>query len=82
MVDMEELFHWLILMSGYNVVMKPTRIGFVMYMKVIHTTETHADFRLAEMACQINYHQIGGVCPICKEEGEAHCGHLTFGAAI
>lgn len=36
------------------------------------------DLRLAEMAFQMNWHQKGGVCPLCQAHGERHCGHLTF----
>lgn len=36
------------------------------------------DLRLAEMSFQMNWHQKGGVCPLCQAHGERHCGHLIF----
>jgi len=41
---------------------------------------TPNDLMLAEMAFQMNYPQVGNLCPVCKAEGEEDncCGHLTF----
>jgi len=40
------------------------------------------NFRLAEMAFQMNYRQVDSVCPVCYKEGEDLCGHLTFNGRI
>lgn len=81
-VDFEELFYMLSNLASYVVSMRPRRINDTVYLQVEPNPAQHGDFRLAEMYMQMNHHQIGGVCPACKDLGEAHCGHLTFGTAI
>lgn len=46
--------------------------------------EYHAsNFRLAEMAFQMNYKQVGYLCSVCEEDGiKGACGHLTFDGKI
>lgn len=45
--------------------------------------EYHAsNYRLCEMAFQLNYRQTGVVCPVCEKEGLDVCGHLTFGEVV
>ena len=77
-----ELFYLMSNLSGYIISMRPRKINDVVYLQVEHHPEMVGDFRLAEMYMQMNYHQISGVCPACALEGEAHCGHLTFGKEI
>lgn len=77
-----ELFYLLSNLSGYTISIRPRKINDVVYLQVEHHPKVIGDFRLAEMYMQMNHHQIGGVCALCKLEGETHCGHLTFGAAI
>ncbi len=41
------------------------------------------EFRLAEMAFQMNYRQIGSMaCSVCEKAGMQICGHLIFGSKI
>jgi len=40
------------------------------------------DLHLAEMAFQMNFHQVGNVCIQCVLGGETACGHLTFSKPI
>lgn len=41
-----------------------------------------SDYRLAEMAFQMNYGQVGMVCPVCEKKRLSVCGHLTFSRKI
>ncbi len=43
--------------------------------------EEQEQLRLAEMAFQMSWHQVGKVCPYCEGEVET-CGHLTFNKPI
>lgn len=78
----EELKVWVELMSTYLVDMRLVVRNDQVFFRIVGHWYKPEDFRLAEMACQMNYHQLKGPCPICKESGETHCGHLTFGASI
>ena len=80
--DFEELFYLMVNLAGYVISMRSRNINDTVYLQVEPNSAQRGDFRLAEMYMQMNHHQIGGVCPVCKELGEAHCGHLTFGKAI
>lgn len=80
--DFEELYYILANLAGYLINMRPIDINQVIYLKIEPHPDRVGDFRLAEMFCQMNHHQISGVCAVCKEAGEAYCGHLTFGSAI
>ena len=77
-----ELTGFIEAMATYAVLMQVRWLGGTLYLQVKHHHEVVGDFRLAEMYMQMNYHQISGVCPACALEGEAHCGHLTFGKEI
>lgn len=82
-VSTPDRLFWLISnLAGYIICMRSREIENVLYLQVEPSPLNKGDFRLAEMFMQMNYHQIGGVCPACKDLGEAHCGHLTFGAII
>ena len=65
------------LLSTYDVQCTPLRIG----PSLLITVEG-VDEHLAEMAFQMNWHQIHGCCVVCAnaddhKEGDT-CGHLTF----
>ena len=45
---------------------------------IVDTEQRKGDLRLAEAFFQMNYLQVGLVCPICAKEGINICGHLTF----
>jgi len=50
---------------------------------VVDKENKEGDLYLAEMAFQMNFRQVGNVCPVCKEEtGERVCGHLTFSSFV
>jgi hypothetical protein len=66
------------LLDGYNVKYNVEDERIV----VISTKEPDDEFRLAEMAMQMNLRQVGRVCPICEANGETVCGHLTFKGVI
>lgn len=43
----------------------------------------HEDFGLAEMDFQMNYRQVGMLCPVCEKANvKGCCGHLTFDGKI
>ena len=45
--------------------------------------EDYDNFRLCEMAFQMNFRQKRGlVCPMCETKGKTTCGHLTFTTVI
>lgn len=45
---------------------------------IIIKSENNDNFRLSEVAFQMNLSQKGNVCKICETNGETVCGHLTF----
>jgi hypothetical protein len=47
---------------------------------VVDEEGREGDLRMAEMAFQMNFRQVGKICPSCKREDpeETICGHLTF----
>ena len=53
-------------------------------MEAVHEDEGGVgSLGLAEMAFQMNFKQVGVLCPVCKEEGVSGCcGHLTFNNMI
>lgn len=46
--------------------------------------QSQEDLRLAEMCFQMNWNQVGRICPHCAEvcTDEEFCGHLTFDMPI
>ena len=51
---------------------------------VVDEEMREGDLRLAEMAFQMNYRQVGHICPSCQRDypEEKSCGHLTFKGQI
>jgi len=78
----ENAFDVMVSLSIYNPLYRvlvnyddePNSIVLVVYKN----KDAGENFRLAEMACQMNYPQVGMVCPVCEKKGLDICGHLTF----
>jgi hypothetical protein len=89
--DASETLDIMLLLSYYKVTVKkntfknlPGAILIGVYPCKSTETILQNDFRLAEMAFQMNYRQVLNICPVCKVKypDEQTCGHLTFQGRI
>ena len=68
------------LLFSYNVLVAiNVAEGFIKVMPLDNDTY---NFRLCEMAFQMNFKQGGRVCPVCEKNGATTCGHLHFTCPI
>lgn len=71
------------ILSTYDVHIKMD-VGVTTMLVVTERNGNEQDYRLCEMAFQMNMRQEGNLCPVCRArieetgEGDAVCGHLTF----
>ncbi len=69
--------------------------NYMLHTQILSDSENHnstkivvfdefrgGDFRLAEMAFQMNFKQVGTVCFVCEGEQLHTCEHLTFEGVI
>ncbi len=76
--------HAVLMLSYYMVKMEAFSDGDNMdsaYMIVRKCGDKDEQLRLAEMCFQMNWHQVGSLCPHCSDDLDS-CGHLTFNRPI
>jgi len=84
----EDVFNVMVLLNIYdpqyrvliNYDDEPNSVVLIVYKNLlVPFLDASENFRLTEMACQMNYYQVGSMtCPVCEKEGLDVCGHLTF----
>ena len=84
--DLEDTLYALFLLSYYQVKFSTQSDAEDPFSTMIIVDEEtrEGDLRNAEMCFQMNFRQVGHICPVCKEENpeESFCGHLTFKGQI
>lgn len=76
----ERLMQALFILSYYKVSFQAISDGMSKdsVFLIVDTELREHDLRMCEMGFQMEFNQVGRVCPVCKDEGEDICGHLTF----
>lgn len=84
-IDTAALMEALFLLSLYKVRFETQSDGEnpTTTVLVVDEETRGGDLRLAEVAFQMQFPQIGGMaCPVCHGQGESVCGHLVFTTSI
>lgn len=82
----EDMLQAMFMLSYYSVMFEAFSDGEDPFStEIVVKGETRdGDLQMAEMCFQMNYRQVGHICPTCKREKpkEKACGHLTFQGQI